>query len=145
MNNQHADINVGNQTPTNFQPIPKRFMIWDTETNSFCGSQKNRNGIFDIDELADFMECHRSVSRTPMNRFIFCQSTNIFDKDSKEIFEGGVIDYNDNGDALGIVVGVDGQWQLKDKNGNLMFLKGAPHQKLVGHILANPELLEGKE
>lgn len=33
------------------------------------------------------------------------------------------------------------QYDLLYGNGNLMFLKGAPYQKLVGHILSNPELL----
>lgn len=78
------------------------------------------------------------------DQLIVCQSTNLFDKNGEEIWEGSIVDYNDDGEALGIVVGVDGQWQLKDKNGNLMFLKGAPHQKLIGHILSNPELVEEK-
>lgn len=87
---------------------------------------------------------HQLYDDNGNSRYIFCQFTNLFDKDGEEIFEGSIIDYDDDSAMLGIVVNVDGQWQLKDKNGNLMFLKGAPHQKVVGHILSNPELLNGR-
>lgn len=122
-----------------FQPMPKRFMVWDRQNKVFLTQPmeiwqivnhfQGRVGDLVNDDLSD-------------RRYVFYQSTNLFDKDGKEIFEGGIIDYNDDGSALGVVVGGDGEWRLKDRNGNLLFLKGAPHQKLVGHILSNPELLE---
>ncbi len=135
MNNQHPDINVGN---LNFQPIPKRFMVWDKKHKEFLPMLME---IWQI--VIHFRDrYHQLYDDNGNSRYIFCQFTNLFDKDGEEIFEGSIIDYDDDSAMLGIVVNVDGQWQLKDKNGNLMFLKGAPHQKVVGHILSNPELLE---
>lgn len=134
-NNQLPDINVGN---LNFQPMPKRFMVWDKKYEKFLTVPME---IWQI--VMHFRNRYFQLYDDNGNsRYIFCQSTNLFDKDDKEIFEGGVIDYDGDGAALGLVVSIDAQWQLKDKYGNLMFLKGAPHQKLVGHILSNPELLK---
>ncbi len=123
-----------------FQPMPKRFMVWDKKERYFCYNHDGSH-IFNMRDLAVFF-VNKAIDGVPYGQFELVQSTNLFDKEGKEIFEGGIIDYNGDGSALGVVVGEDGEWHLKDKNGNLMFLKGAPHQKLVGHILSNPELLE---
>ena len=137
---KHSNINVG---MLNFQPMPKRFMVWDKKQENFIVPENcdTRKWLY-IEELAIFM--HQlgigGFGDETRSRYIIVQSTNLFDKDGKEIWEGSIVDYNDDGEALGIVVGIDGQWQLKDKNYNLMFLIGGPHQKLVGHILSNPEL-----
>ena len=122
-----------------FQPMPKRFMVWDKGLQKFY---EDSNGIVSSVGLYGIVE-FLNVCGRPLEQLEVIQSTNLFDKDGKEIFEGSIVDYNGDGTALGVVVSIDGQWQLKDKNGNLMFLKGAPHQKLVSHILSNPELLEG--
>lgn len=145
MNNSAADTNVLTKSdsesnfPINFQPMPKRFMVWDTVDKEFIIiNHKGKVGTIE-DIVREFQYNPYLISQCSI-----IQSTNLLDKDSKEIFEGGIVDYNGDGELLGIVVFIDGQWQLKDKNGNLMFLKGMPHQKLVGHILSNPELLEEK-
>lgn len=59
------------------------------------------------------------------SRYIIVQSTNLFDKDGKEIWEGSIVDYNDDGEALGIVVGIDGQWQLKRQQRSRPHLRAA--------------------
>lgn len=118
----------------NFQPMPKRFMVWDAIDKKFS---KVFETFWQIAMIADYAPAAN-------RRYAIVQSTNLFDKDGKEIFEGSIVDYNGDGNALGAVVYIDGEWQLKDKNDNLMFLKGAPHQKLVGHVLPNPELLGEK-
>lgn len=114
-----------------FQPMPKRFMVWDKIDKKF------------LDDPSQVCTITRLVRPITCPDMIIVQSTNLFDKDGEEIFEGSIVDYDGDGTALGVVESIDGQWQLKDKNGNLMLLKGAPHQKLVSHILSNPELLEG--
>lgn len=121
-----------NTFPINFQPTPKRFMVWDKVDKNFVDNPSKACAITPFGAL---------ISQSDM---IVCQSTNLFDKDGKEIFEGGIIDYNGDGSVVGVVIGCDGGWELKDRNGNSMFLKGAPHQILAGHILSNPELLEEK-
>lgn len=136
MINPAADNNV----LTNFHPMSKRFMVWDKGLNKFY---EDSNGIVSGGGIGWLTEFLNNCGR-PAELLEVVQSTNLFDKDGKEIFEGGIIDYDGDGAALGVVVFIDGQWQLKDKYGNLMFLKGAPHQKLIGHILSNLELLEEK-
>lgn len=133
MSNSDADNNV----LTNFQPMLKRFMVWSVKLGEFLTGQEAHKFLF-----YKFVKSEPSgvCELESTDRHIICQSTNLFDKDGKEIFEGSIVDYDGDGELLGVVVSIDGQWQLKDKNGNLMFLKGAPHQKLVGHILSNPEL-----
>ena len=124
-----------------FKPMLKRFMVWDRHNKSFRINNDNDTQVFDMATLISFY-MYEAECGIPYTDFDLVQSANLFDKDGKEIFEGSIIDYDGDGAALGVVVSIDGQWQLKDKYGNLMFLKGAPHQKLVGHILSNPELLE---
>lgn len=126
---------------TNFQPMPKRFMVWDKFEHRFHEIYSEKGGrqrIFDIWDLEWLLGKFDSADS------VIIQSTNIFDKDGKEIFEGSIVDYNDDSKAVGFVTQHDSQWCLEDKNGNQMFLKGAPHQKLIGHILSNPELMEMK-
>jgi len=128
-----------------FQPTPKRFIAWDKHKKDWVTKFLMPSTS---DEDSDDYTCPLTLGvdtkgeKNWLNndQLIVCQSTNLFDKNGEEIWEGSIVDYNDDGEALGIVVFIDGQWQLKDKNGNLMFLKGAPHQKLIGHTLLNPEL-----
>lgn len=138
-----------NYLPIKFQPMPKRFVAWDKYqkkwiTKFLMPSTDNEESNDWTCPLTLGIDSKGKKNWLNNDQLIICQSTNLFDKDGKEIFEGSIVDYNGSGEVLGVVVSVNGQWQLKDKNGNLMFLKGAPHQKLVGHILSNPELLEDK-
>lgn len=89
------------------------------------------------------------------------QSTNLFDKDGKEIFEGTILEMegeSDNGlefrsgyPVYGHVYNNEGCWRLKVyEDGRLIndeySLKEAlddDTSRVVGHILSNPELLEG--
>ena len=149
-NNVLTKCNKESNFPINFQPTPKRFIAWDKHKKDWVTKFLMPSTS---DEDSDDYTCPLTLGvdtkgeKNWLNndQLIVCQSTNLFDKNGEEIWEGSIVDYNDDGEALGIVVGVDGQWQLKDKNGNLMFLKGAPHQKLIGHILSNPELLQEEE
>lgn len=122
----------------NFQPMPKRFIVWDKGLQKFYSGSEGKAYVFDIWSLIEFLN---NSQRYP-EQLEIVQSTNLFDKDGEEIFEGSVVDYSDNGCMIGFVRQHEGQWYLEDKYGHLLFLKGAPHQKLIGHILSNPELLE---
>lgn len=69
------------------------------------------------------------------------QYTGLKDKNGKEIYEGDIIDYNSDGKAIGYVKYNAPHYELIDKEGYTMFLKGAPHQTIIGNIHENPELL----
>lgn len=136
----------------NFQPMPKRFMVWDTETKSFCGSRHNELAIYDMDELADFMSIHRTLGDTPMDRFMFCQSTNLFDKDGKEIFEGSIVKGKVFDDPKTRILGVviyrqQAFWIINtEETHSEPLLKFYEKEiEVLGHILSNPELLEEKD
>ena len=73
------------------------------------------------------------------------QYTGLKDKNGKEIYEGDIVDYNDDGECMGVVEYDAPNFILNDErfeNLGSLFLKGAPHQKVIGNIHENPELLE---
>lgn len=87
----------------NFRPTPKRFMVWDTVDKEFIIiNQKGKVGTIE-DIIREFQYNPYAISQCSI-----IQSTNLFDKDGKEIFEGGIVDYNGDGELLGIVVFLEG-------------------------------------
>lgn len=79
------------------------------------------------------------------DQLIICQSTNLFDKDGKEIFEGSIV--RDFDDEVGVVYydSQEGQYWAKFPNGDSTAMDSPSIMKVMGHILSNPELLEEKD
>ena len=75
------------------------------------------------------------------------QYTGLKDKNGKEIYEGDIVDYNDDGECIGVVEYDAPEFCLNADATNWarMFLKGAPHQRVIGNIHENPELVEGEK
>lgn len=136
-NNSHPDTNVGN---LKFQPIPKRFMVWSISHKRWL---KGRNGTFVMD-LVDISKELRNNPHLPDN-CIIVQSTNLFDKDGKEIFEGSIVLWN--GD-MGVVKSRNDKWVFHVTTPAFSVYHelgpNADMVKAIGHVLTNPELLEEK-
>lgn len=125
-----------------FKPTPKRFMVWDKKTKSFCQSMNNDGCVFELPELAAFLMLHAGGGR-PCTDFEFFQSTNLFDKDGKEIFEGTVVD---NGACRAVCY-----WDKSNAELDFKMVKGddlvkswLDEYKIIGHALSNPGLLENR-
>lgn len=114
-----------------------KFRAWD---------KVEKKMLFDADPFA----IHVSGSNEPLlaethrnEDCIFEQYTGLKDKNGKEIYEGDIVDYNDDGECIGVVKYDAPEFYLDADATNWarMFLKGAPHQKVIGNIHENPELL----
>lgn len=141
-----------------FQPMPKRFKVWDTKENKFLDKQnwailstqpdcgvtlpyENTHNPENIDEdCIDWADADLLTGR-----YLICQSANLFDKDGKEIFEGSIIEVNG---VKFIVVHNKRCWEAKSITCSISFgldeveraYNGAI--KVIDHILSSPELVE---
>lgn len=142
--------------PITFQPMPKRLMVWDkekrkfiTHDDNFCFARDDNNELClcDIDWYAmDLVEVDPS-------RYIVVQSTNLFDRDGKEIFEGSILEEDLTHLRAGrkyhfIVQYVNAKFTTKPIDGAefrpAMLPNTTKALRNIGHILSNPELVEGK-
>lgn len=74
------------------------------------------------------------------------QSTGLFDKNGKEIFEGDIVHaYSEDARLIGAVEYFDNAYCIKTKNGvyNSLWIN-AEQYEIVGNVFENPELLEVK-
>lgn len=110
-----------------------KFRTWNWLENRY---DKNPCAFFSTDG-----ELVPSINR------IIEQYTGLKDKNGKEIYEGDIVDYNDDGECIGVVKYDAPEFYLDADATDWarMFLKGAPHQKVIGNIHENPELLEGEK
>lgn len=124
-----------------FEPMPKRFFVWDKNNQEFIKSI----GIFNLYIGA----CLRYDTTGQMyfannSDFIVVQSTNLFGKDNKEIFEGSIIE-DEDGDR-GLVVYCRGALMVRWVNPTYCSYAlsevVATGYKVIGHIFLDPELLE---
>ena len=137
-NNQLSDIDAGK---LNFQPIPKRFMVWDKGNQKFMyfiDDDGYERFMVDISELYVLIEEYGYSYED----VVIIQSTNLFDKDGKEIFEASIVEW---GSDIGAVELYKGKWtfHIVDEPFDVYheLFPNADMVKVVGHIFSNPELL----
>lgn len=139
-----------------FQPMPKRFMVWDKDNHEFLTirdaypkcqlSEEERNSAtLKLQDLIALFSEYLYYDNS--DNYVVCQSTNLFDKDGKEIFEGGIVEnrfiykfglvYYDEDVAGWRILYRDGTWD------DLYYVKA--DIVVAGHVLLNPELLEEKD
>ena len=136
-NNQLSDIDAGK---LNFQPIPKRFMVWDKGNQKFMyfiDDDGYERFMVDISELDVLIEEYGYSYED----VVIIQSTNLFDKDGKEIFEGSIVPWNED---TGVVEWRNGKWVLPVTTSAFSVYHelgpNADMVKVIGHILSNPEM-----
>ena len=75
-----------------FKPMPKRFMVWDKGNQKFMyfiDDDGYERFMVDISELYVLIEEYGYSYED----VVIIQSTNLFDKDGKEIFEGSIVGF----------------------------------------------------
>lgn len=145
-----------------FQPIPKRFMVWDTKEGKFLGCQdwailptlSSCSATIPYDypgrKITDLQCVDWEDTDMLEDRYLICQSTNLFDKDGKEIFEGSIIEtsrgrkflveFSERHGLFGVhVPELDNTCKAYE---SLWTVIRNEKVRLIGHILSNPELLE---
>lgn len=146
MSNHLSDKNVTN---IDFQPMSKRFMVWDDEATDWICVPGTERDVWDLLDLL----VHKSGLMKRKFHIKIVQSTNLFDKDGKEIFEGSIVrghwDYH-NGigeleyDIMGVVKNVLGCWSVISQNGVDEIIESLyeflpEHITIIGHILSKEE------
>lgn len=137
----------------NFRPAPKRFIAWDKSkkewvTRFLMPSTSDEDSNDWTCPLTLGTDAEGEKNWLNNDQLIIIQSTNLFDKDGKEIFEGSIVEDAYNG-TLGYVyydpkacawrinfvndAEEDDGWTLEHSESNV---------KVIGHIFSDPELLE---
>lgn len=158
-NNYLPDIDAGK---INFEPMSKRFMVWDimkqefiTHDSNYCFARDDDNKLC----LCEIGWWAKDLVKVDSSRYIIVQSTNLFDRDGKEIFEGSIIKVPDDWDEYGMAAGEKyevyfnaGGFRLKphasyavERGDRGYWLEDATDFELLGHVLSNPELLQEEE
>lgn len=126
-----------------FEPMPKRFLVWDKGLKKFYEDSNGNVSSGGSGWLAEFLNtCGR-----PQELLEIVQSTNLFGKDNKEIFEGSIVE-NEDGDR-GLIVyrrGAFGiQWVDPAYEPYALDEVVTTAYEVIGHMLSNPELLEEEQ
>lgn len=118
-----------------------KFRIWSERYKEFVRPDYNLLGF--CYPLDGSIAVIGSDGRVLPNHIVE-QYTGLKDKNGKEIYEGDIVDYNDDGECIGVVEYDAPEFCLNADATNWarMFLKGAPHQRVIGNIHENKELLE---
>lgn len=122
----------------------KNFRAWDTEAKCYIKDPvlvDNFGNVYVVCEEPSNKKGTCLITGKP--NVILEQYTGLNDKNGTKICQGDIVDYNDDGECIGVVKYDAPEFYLDADftNWARMFLKGAPHQRVIGNIHENPELL----
>ena len=122
-----------------------KLRVWDKENKKWL-SQEEIKGLWHIDDL--YNQLGFTDSYYPVSEF-----TGLFDKNGKEIFEGDVLNWDNECTIL--IKWSDGLAgfyydMLTQKNENIVcfdirFYRSDESAEVIGNVFENPELLEDKK
>lgn len=93
----------------------------------------------------------RLFEETAIEEVVLMQSTGLFDKSGKEIYEGDIVRQvrtqptTENEVIIGVVTMIEGAWLIMNDNEQLAsyLWSEMDENEIIGNIHENPELLEG--
>ncbi len=123
-----------------FQPIPKRFMLWDKGLGKFLEHAGEK--VYDLPLLTDLLGTYNVVEIH--EDLLIIQSTNLFDKNGEEIFEGSIVESSEGAIFMVRQDRYCGKWLLKNviTGDSSNSIDGWNDRKddgltIIGHILSN--------
>ena len=109
---------------------------------------------FIINQVIEANEQYITIgSWCPVNPDTLSQSTGLFDKNNKEIFEGDVVRQvrtqptTENEVIIGVVTMIEGAWLIMNDNEQLAskLWSETDENEIIGNIYENKDILEDKE
>lgn len=125
-----------------------KFRAWSNNAQKWCsrvdydGAKEEWTGVVEVTDPEEKGKYIGEYVAGPEEALVELY-TGLKDKNGKEIYEGDIVDYDDDGECIGVVRYDAPEFYLDADATNWarMFLKGAPHQRVIGNIHENGDLL----
>lgn len=120
------------------------FRVWDKKNKRYLSKVDNPVVVYDTGETAVRVgnPCGGEVELLYSGNYEIELFTGLFDKNGQKIYVGDIIDYNDDGECIGYVVYNAPSFEIMEEDGLICWLKGGPHQRVIGNIHENLKLLK---
>ena len=131
-----------------------KFRVWDKELKAMF-ELKSLVFTLNLATIASKNDLFPSRTRS-FDDIIFMQSTGLFDKNGKEIFESDIVKttiffgradesggfYEYEKELIGIVKQLEGAWLIDTEKGAVYLWSDINENEVLGNIWENPKLLE---
>lgn len=131
-----------------------KFRVWDKELKAMF-ELKSLVFTLNLATIASKNDLFPSRTRS-FDDIIFMQSTGLFDKNGKEIFESDIVKttiffgradesggfYEYEKELIGIVKQLEGAWVIDTEKGAVYLWSDINENEVLGNIWENPKLLE---